>query len=79
MLIIQKKIQSATIHIKDWNAYDGLILNCYDHYRIFHSNNEFARMKIHVNGLEYYWSFAKNGVVKINDLVAIVLFVFKGK
>lgn len=33
-------------------AYDGLILNGYDHYRVFHSENEFARGKYHVNGIE---------------------------
>ena len=45
-------------------AYDGLILNGYDHYRVFHSENEFARGKCHVNGIEnvqtlFAWSFAK--------------------
>ncbi len=53
LTIIQGKIlEGRTIHTDGWKAYDGLILNGYDHYRIYHSNNEFARGKCHVNGIE---------------------------
>ena len=42
--IIQGKIlEGSTIHTDGWRAYNGLILNGYDHYRVFHSKNEFAR------------------------------------
>ena len=51
MPIIQGKIlEGSTIYTDGWKAYDGLILNGYEHYRIFHSHNEFAREKNHVNG-----------------------------
>jgi transposase-like protein len=44
MPIIQGKIlEGSTIHTDGWKAYNGLILNGYDHYRVFHSKNEFAR------------------------------------
>ncbi|AJI61230.1 putative transposase [Francisella tularensis subsp. novicida U112] len=50
MPIIQGKIlENSTIYTDGWKAYDGLILNGYDHYRIYHSHNEFARGKNHVN------------------------------
>jgi transposase-like protein len=53
MPVIQGKIlEGSVIHTDGWKAYDGLILNGYDHYRIFHSANEFARGKSHVNGVE---------------------------
>ncbi len=39
-----------------------------DHYRIFHSQNEFARGKNHVNGIESFWSFAKRRLAKFNGL-----------
>ena len=56
MPIIQGKIlEGSTIQ----KAYDGLILNGYNHYRVFHSENEFARGKSHVNGIECFWSYAK--------------------
>ena len=67
--IIQGKIlEGTTIFTDGWKAYDGLILNGYDHYRIFHSNNEFARGKNHVNGIESFWSFAKRRMAKFNGL-----------
>ena len=67
MPIIQGKIlEGATIHSDGWRAYDGLILNGYDHYRVFHSRDEFARGKSHVNGIESFWSFAKRRLSKFN-------------
>ena len=53
MLIIQGLVlEGSTIYSDGWAAYDGLIVNGYDHYRVFHSHNEFARGKSHVNGIE---------------------------
>ncbi len=69
MPIIEGKILSgATVYTDGWKAYDGLILNGYDHYRVFHSDNEFARGKCHVNGIESFWSFAKRRLAKFNGL-----------
>ena len=69
MPIIQGKIlEGSAVFTDGWKAYDGLILNGYDHYRIFHSQNEFARGKNHVNGIESFWSFAKRRLAKFNGL-----------
>ena len=69
MPIIKGKIlEGSTVYTDGWKAYDGLILNGYDHYRIFHSNNEFARGKNHVNGIESFWSFAKRRMAKFNGI-----------
>ncbi len=69
MPIIQGKIlEGSTIHTDGWKAYDGLILNGYNHYRVFHSENEFARGKSHVNGIECFWSYAKRRISKFNGL-----------
>lgn len=59
-------LEGSTIHSDGWKAYDGLILNGYDHYRVFHSENKFARGKCHVNGIENFWSFAKRRLAKFN-------------
>jgi transposase-like protein len=65
MPIIQGKVLSETkIYTDGWKAYDGLVLNGYEHYRIFHDENEFARGKNHVNGIESFWSFAKTRLAK---------------
>jgi transposase-like protein len=67
--IIQGKVlEGSTIYSDGWRAYDGLLLNGYDHYRVFHSENEFARGKSHVNGIEAFWSFAKRRLNKFNGL-----------
>jgi transposase-like protein len=67
MPIIQGQIlEGSTIHTDGWKAYDGLIVNGYDHYRVYHCENEFARGKSHVNGIEAFWSFAKRRLAKFN-------------
>gem|GEM_PF-1742585 len=44
--IIQEKIlEKSTSYTDGRRAYDGLVLNGYDHYRVFHSENEFARQE----------------------------------
>ena len=61
MPIIKGQIlENSTVYTDGWKAYDGLILNGYDHYRIYHSKNEFTRGKNHVNGIESFWAFTKN-------------------
>jgi transposase-like protein len=67
MPVIQGKILSgSTMHTEGWHAYDGLVLNGYDHYRVYHHENEFARGKSHVNGIENFWSYAKRRLNKFN-------------
>lgn len=67
--IIQGNIlEGSTIHTDGWKAYDGLILNGYNHYRVYHSKNEFVRGKSHVNGIESFWSFAKRRLAKFNGM-----------
>jgi len=71
MPIIKGQIlEESTIYTDGWKAYDGLIYNGYEHYRIFHSHNEFARGKNHVNGIESFWSFAKRRLAKFNGIAS---------
>jgi transposase-like protein len=76
MPIIQGKIlEGATVYTDCWRGYNGLILNGYDHYRIFHSENEFARGKNHVNGIESFWSFAKRRLSKFHGIASHKFFL----
>ena len=69
MPIIQGQIlEKSTLYTDGWKAYDGLIVNGYDHYRVFHSENEFARGKCHINGIESFWSYAKRRLAKFNGI-----------
>ena len=69
MPIIEGKVlEGSTVQSDGWKSYDGLILNGYDHYRVYHSKNEFARGKAHVNGIESFWSYTKRRIAKFNGL-----------
>jgi len=57
---------NATSHTDGWNAYDGLVLDGFKHHRVHHHENEFARGKRHVNGIESFWSFTKSRLAKGN-------------
>ena len=61
-------IKKSTVYTDGWKSYDGLVLNGYHHYRIFHHENEFARGKNHVNGIESFWSFTKRRMAKFNGI-----------
>lgn len=67
-IIEGKVLEGSTIYSDGWKSYDGLILNGYDHYRVYHSKDEFVRGKAHVNGIESFWSFTKRRLSKFNGL-----------
>ena len=72
MPIIQGKVlEGSTIHTDGWKAYDGLILNGYDHYRVHHSENEFARGKCHVNGLNHFGALPKDVLQNLMESLLI--------
>ncbi len=63
-----KVIEGSTVYTDGWTSYDGLLLYGYKHRRIYHSHNEFARGKNHVNGIESFWSYAKRRLRKFNGV-----------
>jgi len=69
-IITGQILEKSTVYTDGWKAYDGLIVNGYDHYRVFHSENEFARGKCHVNGIECFWSYAKRRMAKFNGVAS---------
>ena len=68
--IIRGKIDEGSIINTDgWKAYDGLVDLWYEkHYRVHHWENEFARWKQHINGIESFWSFTKRRLRKFNGI-----------
>lgn len=61
-------LSKATVYTDGWLGYDGLLLSGYKHHRIHHHENEFARGKNHVNGIESFWSFAKFRFTKLRGV-----------
>jgi transposase len=69
MPILQGRIvEGSDVYTDGWKAYDGLVTNGYRHHRIHHHQNEFARGKNHVNGIESFWSFAKFRMAKLRGV-----------
>lgn len=69
MPIIEGKVlEGSTIYSDGWKSYDGLILNGYDHYRVYHSKDEFVRGRAHVNGIESFWSWTKHRLARFHGI-----------
>ena len=59
----------SVIHSDKWRGYNGLVdLGYKKHYRVHHGTNEFARGKNHINGIESFWAFAKNRLMKFHGI-----------
>ena len=71
--VIKRKVSPDSIMYTDcFRSYDGLVDWGYrQHYRVCHSDNEFVQFgnsKNHVNGIESFWGFAKNRLVKYQGI-----------
>lgn len=63
-----KILEESTVFTDGWKSYHGLIYQGFQHYRIYHSKNEFARGKNHINGIESFWSFCRRRMSKQNGV-----------
>ena len=71
MPIIKGQVLSkATVYTDGWKSDDGLVVVGYEHHRIHHHQNQFARGKNHVNGIESFWSFTKLRLAKLRGIRA---------
>lgn len=69
MPIVKGQVLSeSTVYTDGWKSYDGLVLGGYKHHRIHHHQNQFARGKNHVNGIESFWSFTKSRLAKLRGI-----------
>ena len=76
MPIIKGQVLSeATVYTDGWKSYDGLVLGGYKHHRIHHHQNQVARGKNHVNGIESFWSFTKLRLAKLRGIRAQYFFL----
>ena len=68
--IIKGKINpDSTIHTDGFRTYDGIVdLGYQKHYRVNHSQDEFAVGTNHINGIEGFWGFAKVRLVKFRGM-----------
>ena len=67
-IIKGKVLEGSTVNSDGWRSYDSLILNGYTHHRVYHSKDEFARGKSHINGIENFWGVAKVRLAKFRGI-----------
>lgn len=68
--IIRGRVDPATVINSDgWRGYNGLVDLGYGHFRVDHSKDEFARGRIHINGIEGFWGMAKVRLAKFKGLL----------
>lgn len=70
MPIIRKVVASGSDIFSDgWRSYDALAVYGYNHKKVKHDENEFARPDgTHINGVESYWSWMKRRPNKFNGI-----------
>ena len=68
--IIEDRVdKDSTVYTDTFRTYDGLVNFGYKkHYRIKHSENEFAKGRNHVNGIENFWGIAKTRLSKFRGM-----------
>jgi transposase-like protein len=70
MPIIRRVVQSGSdIYSDGWRSYNALAIYGYNHKKVKHSEDEFARPEgTHINGVESYWSWTKRRLNKFNGI-----------
>lgn len=73
MQVIEGKVdKSSTMYTDGFKSYDGLVDWGYrHHYRVRHGENEFVERGDpgnHINGIESFWGYAKNRLVKYQGI-----------
>jgi transposase len=67
--IIRGRVDPETVINSDgWRGYNGLVDLGYGHFRVDHSKDEFARGRVHINGIEGFWGMAKVRLSKFKGL-----------
>jgi len=67
-IIKGKVLDGSTICSDGFRVYDSLITEGYKHYRIYHSKDQFARGKNHINGIENFWGLCKVRLAKFRGM-----------
>lgn len=70
MPIIRRVVRSGSdIYSDGWKSYNALAVYGYNHKKVKHSEDEFARKDgTHINGVESFWSWAKRRLAKFNGI-----------
>lgn len=66
-LTVKKVKRGSIVYTDRWKSYDALMLCGYKHLKLDH-DRRFSRGKVHINGLEGFWSYAKERLAKYHGV-----------
>ena len=68
--IIRGHVRADSIIYSDgWRGYDGLVDVGYGkHLKVAHAADEFVRGRVHINGIEGFWGYAKSRLAKFRGM-----------
>jgi len=64
---VRKVRRGNLVYTDKWKAYDSLMFHGYSHLKINHSKH-FVRENVHINGMEGFWSYAKQRLLKFHGV-----------
>lgn len=67
-IITQKVKSGSTMMTDEFTSYKGLIYKGYIHRFVEHGKEQYARGNVHVNGMENFWSWAKEHMFKYHGV-----------
>jgi transposase len=75
--IIENKVRKGSVIMTDeFKSYKGLIYKGYIHRFVEHNKEEYGRGNIHINGMENFWSWAKEQMFKFHGVFRRNLFYY---
>lgn len=60
-MVLRYVVPGSTVYTDGWLGYNGL-RNYFNHSSVNHTNKEYVRGDVHVNGIENVWSFFKKNI-----------------
>jgi len=62
-IAVRKVKRGSLVYTDKWKSYDALMFCGYRHMKVDH-DVRFSRGKVHINGMEGFWSYAKERLIK---------------
>jgi len=62
-IAVRKVKRGSIVYTDKWRSYDALMFCGYRHMKVDH-DVRFSRGKVHINGMEGFWSYAKERLIK---------------
>ncbi|HNW20946.1 MAG: ISXO2-like transposase domain protein [Bacteroidetes bacterium ADurb.Bin035] len=75
--IIENQVKSGTIVMSDeFKSYKGLVYKGYIHRFVEHNKEEYVNGDVHINGIENFWGWAKEHMMKYHGVFGENLFLY---